>query len=228
MKDIRSNSMRSVYFLFLFAIATNAPSQIITTFAGNGTVGGSGNGGPAISAQLFDVQTVCIDNSGNIYIADYGNHVIRKVNTSGIISIFAGNGALGYFGDGGPATSAQLGYPYGVCADAGGNIYITDGYSQTIRKVDINGIISTIAGNGNSGYSGDGGLAINAELYAPSAICTDNIGDIFFVEFGTDIIRKINNSGIISTVAGTPWINGYNGDGGLAIEAQLSSPRRKC
>ncbi len=216
--------MRSVYFLFLFAIATNAQAQIITTFAGNGSAGSSGNGGPAISAQLFDAQTVCIDNSGNIYIADHGNHVIRKVNTSGIISIFAGNGALGYLGDGGPATSAQLGYPYGVCADAAGNIYITDDYSHTIRKVDINGIISTVAGNGNFGYSGDGGLAINAELYAPCSICTDNIGNIYFVEFGTDIIRKINNSGIISTVAGTPWINGNYGDGGLAIEAQLSSP----
>jgi gliding motility-associated-like protein len=215
-------SLILIYFLFTFSFLQ---AQIISTFAGNGTPGSSGNGGIATSAQIFDPQTVCSDIAGNIYIADHGNHVVRKVDAAGIISIFAGTGTIGNTGDGGPATSAQLSYPYGICFDNVGNFYISDRGSNLIRKINTSGIISTIAGSaGIFGHSGDGGLSAGALLSAPCGICTDNAGNIYFAEFGTSIIRKISTAGIISTVAGIPYITGGLGDGGLAINAWLSSP----
>jgi hypothetical protein len=173
-----------LFFYLLLLTTTGVHAQMIHTFAGNGTVGSSGNGGPAISAQLYDPQAVCSDNSGNIYIADHENHVVRKVNSAGSISVFAGTGVSGNSGDGGPASVAQLGYPYGVCSDPAGNIYITDRHYQVVRKVDISGSISTVAGTGVFGYSGNGGPATAAKLYAPTSICADNLGNIYFAEFG--------------------------------------------
>jgi gliding motility-associated-like protein len=215
--------MKFIFILLLSYISVPLNAQIITTVAGNGTVGFSGMGGPATSAQLYDPQSACTDNAGNVYVADLDNHVVWKINNSNIISIFAGTGVAGSSGDGGPAGAAKIGLPYGVCSDNAGNIYITDQYNQTVRKVDVNGNISTIAGNGTFGYSGDGGPAINAQLSAPCGICADNYGNIFFAEFGNQVIRKISSTGIISTVAGT-GILGYFGDGGLATDAMLNSP----
>jgi gliding motility-associated-like protein len=215
--------MKFIYIFWLLCLSVPLNAQIITTVAGNGTVGFSGMGGPAASAQLCDPQSACTDNAGNVYVADLDNHVVWKINSSNIISIFAGTGLLGSSGDGGPAGDAKIGYPYGVCSDDAGNIYITDQYNQTVRKVDINGNISTIAGNGTFGYSGDGGPAINAQLYAPCGICADKSGNIFLAEFGNQVIRKISSTGIISTVAGIGML-GYSGDGGLATDAMLNSP----
>jgi len=199
-------------------------NNYIYTFAGNGTTGYSGDGGPAIDASLNALYyNVCSDMCGNIYIADGGNNVIRKVNTSGIISTFAGNGTAGYFGDGGLAIDASLSSPYSVCSDIYDNIYIADAGNYVIRKVNTSGIISTFAGNGTAGYSGDGGLATDASLGTINSVCSNSYGNIYMADGDNCVIRKVNTSGIISTFAGNGTA-GYFGDGGLAIDASLSSP----
>jgi sugar lactone lactonase YvrE len=196
---------------------------IITTVAGNGTAGYSGDGGPATSANLNEPYAVAVDLAGNLYIADTLNERIRKVDTNGIITTVAGNGSYGYSGDGGPATSAPLGFADGVAVDSAGNLYFTDNYEGLVRKVDTNGIITTFAGSGSSGYSGDGGPATSALLSAPEAVAVDNSGNLYIADTGNSRIRKVNSNGIITTLAGngTP---GYSGDEGQAILAELSHP----
>jgi len=197
------------------------PSGIITTVAGNGTRGYSGDGGPATDAQLDCADGVAVDASGNIYITDTENYRVRKVDPSGIITTVAGNGTRGYSGDGGPAIDAQLHWPLGVAVDALSNIYITDGYR--IRKVDASGIITTVAGNGTWGYSGDGGPAIDAQLDWPLGVAVDAAGNLYVADTWNYCIRKVDSSGIITTMAGSgTW--GYSGDGGPATLAFLSIP----
>jgi uncharacterized repeat protein (TIGR01451 family) len=196
---------------------------IITTVAGNGSLGYSGDGGPATSAGLDRPSGVAVDASGNLYIADDFNERIRKVSTAGIITTVAGNGSYGYSGDGGPATSAQLLNPQGVAVDASGNLYIADTYDNRVRKVSAAGIITTVAGAGPYGYSGDGGPATSAQLYLPYAVAVDASGDVYIADSHNDRIRKVSAAGIITTAAG----NGsccYAGDGGPATSAQLWSP----
>jgi sugar lactone lactonase YvrE len=196
----------------------------ITTVAGNGTPGYSGDGGAATSAELYGPTGVAVDSSGNIYIADYENNRIRKVSAStGVISTIAGNGTAGYSGDGGAATSAKLYGPTGVAVDSSGNIYIADDENSRIRMVTAStGVISTVAGNGTGGYSGDGGAATSAELYYPYALTVDSSGNIYFTDDDDDRIRKVTAStGIISTVAGN-GTGGYSGDGGAATSAELN------
>ena len=193
---------------------------VLTRVAGNGRVGFSGDGGPATSAQLFDPRGVAVDAAGNLYIADSYNNRIRKVATNGIITTVAGNGSEGYSGDGGPATSAQLYDPRGVAVDAAGNLYIADDVNQRIRRVGRNGIITTVAGNGSSGYSGDGGSATSAQLAGPSGVAVDAAGNLYIADVDNNRIRKVGTNGIITTVAGN-GSEGYSGDGGLATSAQL-------
>jgi hypothetical protein len=196
------------------------PSGIISTFAGTfGTPGSSGDGGSATSAEIYP-WGVAADASGNVYIADYGNHKIRKVNSSGIISTFAGNGTAGYSGDGGSATSAKLNSPMGVTVDASGNVYIADGGNNVIRKINTSGIISTIAGNGTAGFAGDGGSATSAKLYSPRSVAIDASGNIYIADYQNYVIRKVNTSGVISTFAGN-HIAGETGDGGAATSAKV-------
>jgi hypothetical protein len=196
-------------------------SGIITTVAGNGTPGYSGDGGPATSASLSYPAGVAVDTGGNLYIVDPGNIRIRKVDTSGTISTVAGNGTSGYSGDGGPATSASLTYPTGVGVDTGGNVYIADNYR--VREVDANGVITTFAGNGTYTFGGDGGAAVNADLYRPTGVAFDVAGDMYIADAGNQRIRKVDTSSTITTVAGngTP---GYSGDGGPATSASFSYP----
>jgi hypothetical protein len=198
---------------------------IITTVAGNGIAGYSGDGGPATSAELFSPSGVAVDAAGNIYIADLGNDLVRKVTAStGVISTVAGNGTAGYSGDGGPATSAEMNSPYDVAVDTSGNIYISDGGNYRIRKVTAStGIITTVVGTGAWGYSGDGGPATSAKITQPMSIVLDAVGDIYFEDWGSVRIRMVTAStGDISTVAGNgSW--GYSGDGGLATAAELNS-----
>lgn len=198
-------------------------SGVISTFAGIGTQGFSGDGGNATSAEFNWPIGVAVDQSGNVYVVDIFNHRIRKINSAGIISTFAGTGNAGYNGDGIAATSADLNNPFGVATDALGNVYIADNFNNRVRKVSTSGIITTIAGTGTSGFSGDGGQAINAKLNNPNSVAVDVSGNVYIADYSNNRIRKINTSGIISTIAGTT-ISGYGGDGGLATSAYISNP----
>ncbi len=202
---------------------------IISTVAGNGSCSFSGDGGPAISASLNFPAGVAVDASGNLFIADQYNNRIRKVSANGIISTVAGNGAARFSGDGAAATSASLSYPAGIAVDASGNLLIVDSINQRIRKVSSSGIISTVAGNGRFGFSGDGGPAIAASLdldpsFLPlAAVAVDASGNLFIADTFNFRIREVSVGGIISTVAGngTP---GFSGDGGPATSASLGGP----
>jgi len=202
----------------------NKSTGIITTIAGNGTAGYSGDNVLGAQAQLNDPISVAVDSFGNIYIADHFNERIRKVDgTTGIITTIAGTGVNGYSGDGGLAINAKIQDPIGVAVDAlGNNLYIAEGVGSRIRKVNLTtGIITTIAGNGGLGYNGDGILATNAELNQPSAIAIDSASNIYFADFANYRIRKINASdGIIHTVAGN-GTSGHSGMDGRATNAQI-------
>ncbi len=208
--------------LGLSALAARAqPTFTISTVAGNGTAGYSGYGGPAISAAINDPRGVTVDAAGNIYIAALASNRIRKVSPDGTITTVAGTGRQGFSGDGGPAISAELNQPIRVEVDRAGNLYIADGSNYRIRKVDIHGIITTVAGNGSpSGPTGDGGLATSAGIAGPGDATPDAAGNLFVVE-GT-AVRKVDTHGIITTVAGN-GTRGYSGDGGPAVNAQLNN-----
>ncbi len=196
-------------------------SGLTTIIAGNGNVGYSGDGGPATSAQFTGPYGLAVDASGNVFVADKINNRIRKISTSGIITSIAGNGIAGFGGDGGLAIFAKLNNPTGIDIDLSGNIYIADQNNHRIRKINSAGIITTIAGIGTAGYSGDGGLAVTAKLDTPDEVTVDASGNIYIAEYMNDVIRKINTSGIITTIAGTGTF-GFSGDGGLATSAQLN------
>lgn len=205
-----------------FNASTGVLTTTISTFAGNGNFGYSGDNGPATDAQFSLPSSVAVDSAGNLFIVDTYNHVVRKVSSAGIVTTVAGNGTAGYSGDGGPATDAQLDYPFAVAVDAVGNLFIADTVNDVIRQVSPAGIITTVAGNGTSGYSGDGGPAIAAELYRPSGIAVDAAGDLFIADGLNNVIREVRG-GIITTVAGN-GSPGYSGDGGPATDAMLYSP----
>ncbi len=203
-------------------------SGIISTFAGNGIAGFMGDGGLAINASLSNSFGLAIDSIGNIYIADTGNNRVRKVDTTGIITTFAGTGTNGYSGDGGLAINASLGGPYYIEFDLAGNLYTVE-TNHTIRKINKVGIISTVAGIDSAGYSGDGGLATNAKLNLPLGIAFDASGNLFIADAYNHVVRKVNLSGIISTVVGNGTGNGtpngsFSGDGGPALSAGLNNP----
>jgi uncharacterized protein (TIGR03437 family) len=194
----------------------------ITTVAGNGRWGYSGDGGPPTAASLYSPMDVAVDAAGNLYIADQRNSRIRKVTPGGTITTVAGNGVQGYSGDGGPATAASLNLPYGVAVDAAGNVYMADYANRRIRKVTPGGTITTVAGNGLSGYSGDGGPATAASLYGPWDVAVDAAGNLYIADSANQRIRKVSPAGIITTVAGDGR-SGFSGDGGPATAASLGA-----
>ena len=196
---------------------------VISTVVGTGRGGSSGDGGPATAARLNSPRGVALDGAGNLYIADIYNHRIRKVDAAGVISTVAGDGTDGFGGDGGPATAAQLYWPAGVALDGAGNLFIADNWNHRIRKVDAAGVISTVAGAGRSGYSGDGGPAVEARLRFPVGVALDGAGNLYIADTGNERIRKVDAAGVISTVAGD-GTRGFGGDGGPAATAQLNSP----
>src|SRR5579875_649189 len=194
----------------------------VTKFAGSGDAGFAGDGGPAASAQLNAPTAVAVDPAGNVFIDDFTNLRIREVTTAGIINTVAGNGSQGYSGDGGPAVNASFNLAQGIAVDSFGNLYIADTGNNVIRKVNTSGVISTIAGTGSFGHSGDGGPALSAQLTGPPAVAADSSGNVFLID-GTGWIRQISPDGSINTIAGNGSL-GYSGDAGIATKAQLNSP----
>jgi uncharacterized protein (TIGR03437 family) len=179
-----------------------APNGTISTYAGQGTAGYAGDGGAAIEAQLNAPMGLALDSAGNLYIADSGNHAVRKVSKSGAIGTVAGIGSPGYSGDGGAATAAALDQPEGVAVDASGLLYIADTFNNRVRAVAPGGIVQTVAGTGISSFSGDGGAAATAALFLPTDVATDSGGNLYIADYGNSRIRQVAQ-GKIQTVVGS-------------------------
>jgi sugar lactone lactonase YvrE len=196
---------------------------IINTVAGNGTPGFCGDGGPATSACLQNPTGVAVDAAGNLLIADYWNHRIRKVDPAGTITTLAGNGTVGFCGDGGPAASACLWNPWGVAVDAAGNLFIGDRYNHRVRRVTASGTITTVAGSALAGHCGDGGPATEACLLEPTGVAVEATGALFIADHSNHRVRKVDAAGTITTVTGTGTAS-FCGDGGPAPAGCLSHP----
>jgi len=203
----------------------SAATGVITTVAGiGGQQGRTGDGGAATAAMLNTPNGVAFDAAGDLYIADTGNSIVRKVNTAGTISTFAGNGTFSYSGDGQLAAAAALNSPWGLAASAAGDVYIADLNNNRIRMVNASGIISTVAGNGQSGFAGDGQGATLALLNNPAGVAVDAGGNLYIADSGNDVVRKVNAAtGNISTIAGT-GSESFGGDGGASNLASLYGP----
>jgi sugar lactone lactonase YvrE len=200
----------------------SAKDGTITTMAETGVAGSGGDGGLAVNAQLFSPRGVAVDQSGNVYVADANGVRIRRISPNGIINTVAGNGTVGYSGDGGSATAAQISSPSSVTVDSVGNLYIADFGNNRVRKVSLpSGLITTVAGNGSFNYSGDGGPATNAQVGYPVGTAVDGLGSVYFADFKNQRIRKVSSTGTITTIAGTGG-TGSSGDGGPATAAQLN------
>ncbi len=207
-----------------FRVRSVSSSGIINTFAGNGVNSYSGDGGAAITAGFSDVMAVAVTSTGNVYIADASNRVVREVSAAGTVTTIAGIGTQGFSGDGGLATAAALGRAVALSLDASGNLYIVDSVNQRIRRIGTNGIITTIAGNGTSAYAGDGGPATLASCSFPLGVTVDGSGNIYVADAGNNRVRKITvSTGVISTVAGNGQA-GFSGDGASAASAALNLP----
>ncbi|NOT61416.1 MAG: hypothetical protein HOP19_14455, partial [Acidobacteria bacterium] len=205
---------------------TFTPARVARTNVGqsfaNRPEGDLGDGGAAFRATLNNPQALALDAQENLFIADTGHQRIRKVTRAGVISTVAGNGERGFSGDGAPATQAALNDPSGVAIDAAGNLFIADTGNHCIRKVAPDGTITTVAGNGLAGLSGDGGPGRSATLNSPTGLALDGSGNLFIADTGNHRIRKLTAVGMISTVAGS--LAGFAGDGGPATTARLAFP----
>ena len=195
----------------------------ITTIAGTGEVGYSGDGGPAVAAQLNWPAGMAVDGQGNLYFADGFNHRIRRIDATGIITTIAGTGEVGYSGDGGSAVAARLNLPGDVAIDGSGNLYITDTWNHRIRRVDATGMITTIAGTGEQGYGGDGGPAVAARLEGPVAVAVDGAGKLYITDKGNRRIRRVDATETIATIAGV-GPGTFNRRDGPAAMAALYEP----
>jgi sugar lactone lactonase YvrE len=206
-----------------FMVTTISPSGEVTRIAGTGRAGFSGDGGPAIEAELGWAYDLAVDPAGNVYIVDHDNHRIRMVDTNGVITTMAGTGKPGWSGDGGPARDARVDHPWGIALDEGGNVYFTQ-LPSVVRRIDADsGVITTIAGSGKVGYAGDGGPAIEARMNAPEHVAVDEDGNLYIEDTGNNCIRVVDPNGIITTVVGMRP-KGFRGDGGPADLARLSEP----
>ena len=205
----------------------DAKTGIITTVAGSGQKGYSGDGGPAVKATLNEPYGVLPDRQGNLFIVDRLNQVIRRVDArTGIITTYAGNGQVGYGGDGGPANQAMLREPNALDIDPKGDLYVADVRDNRIRKVDAKtGIITTVAGTGKREFTGDGGPAAQAGINGARGVAFDRDGNMFICEREGNKVRKVDaKTGVIRTIAGTGE-KGYTGDGGPALQATFNGPK---
>ncbi|MBL8189457.1 MAG: hypothetical protein JNK38_15715 [Acidobacteria bacterium] len=202
----------------------NVATGVITTIAGTGEVGFNGDGGAATNARINNPENVFVDKDNNIFIADFGNHRVRKIAANGgTISTVAGNGSSGFSGDGGPATAAMISNPTDVAVDDAGNIYICAAGNNRIRKVTTDGVINTIAGNGNTAYNGDNILATAAALSNPQSVALDAAGNLYIADRGNSRLRKVTvSSGSITTLAGGS--GGFSPDGSSTSLARLNQP----
>ena len=207
--------------------ADAARGQVISTVAGTGTGGYNGDGGDATAAMLHWPWHLALDAAGDVLVADDLNSRIRRVSISGGISTVAGTGRVGFSGDGGPATSADLNYPRGVAVDGSGAVYIADTDNCRVRVVAANGTIATVAGTGVCGYGGDGSRAVAALLNGPKAVALTGGGELLIADTGNHCIRRVAVDGTISTVAGN-GSGGYNGDGAPATRMLLNFPQGLC
>jgi uncharacterized protein (TIGR03437 family) len=201
-------------------LTISAPGGSIDTLAGTGTPGFSGDGGAGTAAQIDTSYAVAVDSFGNLYVSDTLNHRVRKVGTDGTITTIAGTGQEGFSGDGGLATLSTLSFPRGLATDSAGNLYISDSGNYRVRKLSSDGKLSTFAGNGQDGYSGDGGQAASAQLRMPRGLAADALGNVYIADSWNYRLRRVDRNGVISTIAGTGQ-NGVSGDGGPAVSANI-------
>ncbi len=225
------HSCKNIVFNVLAAVLISSSpflvnGQVITTLAGSQLFGNGGDGGFAIDAELSDPGSLLVDSKGNIYIGDRGNNRIRKINQYGVISTIAGFGSAGMSGDGGPSEKAKVNYPCGMALDAAGDFYFSDTRNNRIRKIDANGIISTVAGTGSSGYNGDGILAVDATLSLPRGIAFDANNNLYIADYNNSRVRMVTPDGIIHTVVGNGKIpsSGIFKENVPATDANLYTP----
>ena len=211
-QGVAADAMGNTYFIAFLCVFKMDQNGVVTRIAGNARPGYSGDGGPATSAQLMldrfyigDVGPlppgIAVDGGGNVYVADNGNNRIRRISPDGIITTVAGNGTYGFSGDGGPATSAQLSSVAGMAVDVAGNLWFADSSANRIRQVSSNGIISTVAGTGVCGFSGDSGPAATSQICGPAGIAADTAGNLFIADCLNNRIRRVSHDGTITTVA---------------------------
>ncbi len=233
-QPVKSAFVVSALLALSAAPAAAASNNIIVTYAGNGQLGYSGDGGPATAAKLSLPSGVVLDNAANIFFDDTGNHRVRKVNATQAITTVAGTGTSGYSGDGCPAVSAKLSFPAGIAVTSAGVLYIADTGNNRVRKI-AGGIITTVAGNGQAGYSGDGGQATSAKLDTPTGLAVDSSGNLYIADTDNNVVRKVAANGVISTFAGKAFRgDNYNkhssggcrlsGNSGAATNASLCAP----
>jgi sugar lactone lactonase YvrE len=207
------------------AIRALGPDGVLRGVVGSGSAGYKGDGGVATAAQLQSPAAVAADYAGNIYIADTGNNVVRRVTPGGVITTIAGIGTVGYAGDGAAASVAQLSAPAGLAVDTAGHLYIADTGNNVVRMVSlVTNVIITVAGTGSSGFSGDGAAASAAQLNAPRALALDAAGELYIADTGNDVVRIVHSDGTIATLAGAAGSSGYTGDNAVATAARLASP----
>ena len=218
--------MKRILFIVLLICITKVNAQVISTIAGTGVAAYTGDGGMADTATFYEPHSLVFDGLGNLYISDYSNSCIRKINTAGIITTIAGSTAQGFSGDGGQATAAQLSAAAGMAFDSYGNLYFCDLDNNRIRMINTAGIINTVVGGGSCGnpYCGDGGQATAAQIQEPWDITFDALGNLYFSDYGNSVVRMVNTSGIITTVAGDYSLSSFNGDGIPATSAYLFGP----
>jgi sugar lactone lactonase YvrE len=220
--------MSKVYLLLISIVFSGVVSaQVITSIIGTNVAGFNGDTLPPRLTQLALPDDVAIDKWGNLYISDGNNRRIRKMKPDGTITTIAGTGESGDSGDGGPATAATMKRPSGIAVDKNGNVFVADLFLNKIRVIDASGIIRTYAGNGITGFSGDGGKAVNAKISNPYGLCVDTAGNLYFTDFGCQGVRKVTPAGIISTIAGT-GAYGFNHDNGVATAIVCNNPHGVC